>query len=161
MGMLMDERAADSRATLARLLSTIRPFGAAFIAALALTLVGTLCHVIAPILVGSMITAIARTLTAEHDVFTTGESPVALAWIDAGDRFDVILCDLMMPVMNGIDLFAAIQERAPELASRVVFFSGGAFTDEARAFLDRVENAALEKPFEPQQLRALVNARVR
>lgn len=72
MGMLTDERAADSKATLARLLSMIKPFRIAFIVALALTLIGTLCQVIAPILVGSMITTIARTLT----------DGIAVAWDD-------------------------------------------------------------------------------
>jgi len=64
MGMLTDEKAEDSRATLARLLSTIKPFRAAFIGALALTLIGTLCQVAAPMLVGDIITTIARTLTS-------------------------------------------------------------------------------------------------
>jgi PAS domain S-box-containing protein len=108
-----------------------------------------------------VLNAVRRTLAAEHDVVTTSESPVALGWIEAGQRFDLILCDMMMPVMSGIDLYAAIERVAPEQLARLVFFTGGAFTDEARAFLDRVDNPALEKPFEPQQLRALVNARVR
>jgi signal transduction histidine kinase/DNA-binding response OmpR family regulator len=108
-----------------------------------------------------VLNAVRRTLSSEHDVVTVSESPAALAWIEAGERFDVIICDLMMPVMTGIDLFAAIQRVAPELATRVVFFTGGAFTDEGRAFLERVDNISLDKPFEPQQLRALVNARVR
>jgi CheY-like chemotaxis protein len=108
-----------------------------------------------------VLSAVRRTLATEHDVVTTSESPVALAWIESGERFDLILCDVMMPVMSGIDLFAAIERVAPEQLDRLVFFTGGAFTDETRAFLDRVENPALEKPFEPQQLRALVNARVR
>lgn len=72
MGMLTDEKPVDSRATLARLLSTIKPFKVTFIAALALTLIGTLCQVIAPLLVGSMITTITRTLT----------DGVAIAWDD-------------------------------------------------------------------------------
>ncbi|HWB81588.1 MAG TPA: ATP-binding protein, partial [Nannocystaceae bacterium] len=108
-----------------------------------------------------VLAAVRRTLASEHDVVTTSESPAALARIESGERFDVILCDLMMPIMNGIDLFAAIQRLAPEQSQQVVFFTGGAFTDETRAFLERVENTALEKPFEPQQLRALVNSRVR
>ncbi len=108
-----------------------------------------------------VLSAVRRTLAPEHEVVMTTESPSALAWLEAGERFDVILCDLMMPVMSGIDLFAALERVAPRMAERVVFFTGGAFTEEARSFLERVANAALEKPFEPQELRALVNARVR
>ena len=44
------------------------------------------------------------------------------------------------------------------LAERVVFITGGAFTPEARRFLDTVPNQRLEKPFDAQQVRALVRA---
>ncbi|MCC6453838.1 MAG: ABC transporter ATP-binding protein [Caldilineaceae bacterium] len=62
-GLLTDEKAADSKETLSRLLSTIRPFRVVFIVAIILTLIGTISQVIAPRLVGSMITTITRTIT--------------------------------------------------------------------------------------------------
>jgi fluoride ion exporter CrcB/FEX len=42
----------------------------------------------------------------------------------------------------------------------MVFVTGGAFTAGARSFLDEVPNARVEKPFELETLRALVNARL-
>lgn len=63
MGLLTDDRAVHGRRTLMRLLSTIRPFRMAFVLALALTLAGTLCQVVAPRLVGNVITSITRPLT--------------------------------------------------------------------------------------------------
>src|SRR5262249_31119297 len=48
-----------------------------------------------------------RMALAEHDVVTTTNPAEALAWIHDGRRFDVILCDLMMPVMSGMDLYEA------------------------------------------------------
>jgi CheY-like chemotaxis protein len=80
----------------------------------------------------------------------------ALDDVARGERFDLVLCDLMMPEMTGMELHARLREVAPALADRTVFLTGGAFTPSARAFLARVGNARIEKPVEPDQLRALV-----
>jgi CheY-like chemotaxis protein len=81
----------------------------------------------------------------------------ALERISAGERFDAILCDLMMPEMSGMRLFDEIGRIEPALAERMVFLTGGAFTPSAREFLERVANARLEKPFQPAALRALLS----
>jgi CheY-like chemotaxis protein len=81
--------------------------------------------------------------------------------ITQGERFDVILCDLMMPQMTGMDLHARLESQLPEQAAQMVFLSGGAFTARARAFLEEVPNQRLEKPFDARQLLLLVNDRVR
>jgi len=62
----------------------------------------------------------------------------------------------MMPDMTGMELHAKVRDIAPVLAERTVFLTGGAFTPGAREFLARVPNAWIEKPFEPEALRALV-----
>jgi PAS domain S-box-containing protein len=82
-----------------------------------------------------------------HSVTGCTVAPEALALIDQGRRFDVVLCDLMMPGLSGMDLYAALCDRAPEQATRFVFLTGGAFTPRARRFLDSVPNPRLEKPF--------------
>ena len=71
--------------------------------------------------------------------------------IAKGDRYDVILCDLMMPVMTGMDLYAEVVRVAPKLVGRLVFMTGGAFTPRARAFLESVSNPCLEKPLDTSQ----------
>ena len=80
--------------------------------------------------------------------------------IEKGERFDVIMCDLMMPEMTGMDLHARLSQSRPSDAARMVFLTGGAFTTEAREFLDRVTNHRVEKPFDPVALRALVRDRL-
>ncbi|MBI3184216.1 MAG: response regulator [Myxococcales bacterium] len=105
--------------------------------------------------------AVRRTLSNEHEIVAETSAAAALERIQRGERFDVILCDLMMPAMTGMDLYAAIQKLEPEQASRMVFLTGGAFTPRARAFLDETPNQRMEKPFDTQNLRALVNERVR
>jgi CheY-like chemotaxis protein len=70
--------------------------------------------------------------------------------------YDVILCDLMMPDMTGMDLFAEVARRHPGVERRFVFMTGGAFTPRAIDFLAQVKNRRLEKPFETATLRATV-----
>jgi PAS domain S-box-containing protein len=100
--------------------------------------------------------AVARALSDDSDVDVVTEAKHALASIAAGERYDVILCDLMMPVMTGMDLYAEIVRTAPTLARRIVFMTGGAFTPRARAFLGSVVNPCLEKPLDMTKLRTLI-----
>jgi len=100
--------------------------------------------------------AIARALSEDNDVEVVTDAQHALARIAEGQRYDVMLCDLMMPVMTGMDLYAEIVKVAPKLAGRLVFMTGGAFTPRARAFLESVVNPCLEKPIDTSRLRSLV-----
>ncbi|HJL14420.1 MAG TPA: ATP-binding protein [Sandaracinaceae bacterium LLY-WYZ-13_1] len=104
--------------------------------------------------------AIARVLRA-HDVRVVARATEALEHLERGERFDVILCDVMMPEMTGVEFFQAFRGRWPDRADRVVFLTGGAFTEEARAFLSSVDNACLTKPFDVEALRAEVDRRAR
>ena len=105
--------------------------------------------------------AIQRVLAVDHEVIVVRSGAQALARVGSGERFDVIVCDLMMPHMTGMELHGEILGVAPDLAERMVFLTGGAFTVRARAFLDEVLNPRLEKPFTGSQLRALIDARMR
>ena len=80
----------------------------------------------------------------------------ALRLLDGGVGFDLILCDLMMPEMDGVDLHARLAARAPEQVARMVFLTGGAFSPRARRFLDEVPNPRVPKPFDGPALRGLV-----
>jgi CheY-like chemotaxis protein len=98
-----------------------------------------------------------RVLAPPHDVVTRTSAREALDALAADDGgWDVVLCDLMMPEMTGMDLHARLAADAPALAARFVFLTGGAFTERAREFLDRVPNPRLEKPFDPATLREVV-----
>jgi CheY-like chemotaxis protein len=94
------------------------------------------------------------------DVVALDRAPDALGRIEEGERFDVILCDLIMPVMTGMEFYESLGAVAPDQVPKVVFLTGGAFTLRAREFLDNVPNFRLEKPFELAALRSMVNERV-
>ncbi len=96
-------------------------------------------------------------LLRPHHVELAGGGREALAKLEGQAPFDVIVCDLMMPDMSGIDLFQEVCERWPKLGERFVFITGGSFTDKGRAFLDSVQVPVLEKPFGRAALRAIVD----
>jgi signal transduction histidine kinase len=101
-----------------------------------------------------------RALSPDHDVTTISNAEEVLRRIVAGERFDVILCDLLMPQMTGMDLHAELLRVEGDQAGRMVFLTGGAFTPRARAFLDEVPNHRIEKPFAAPHLRALISDRI-
>jgi len=105
--------------------------------------------------------AIARVLGGENDVRAVTSGAEALSILRGGAVFDVVLCDLMMPQMTGMDLHAILLAEAAEVAGRMVFITGGAFTSEGRTFLDTVPNQHVDKPFGAQHLRGVVRAMVR
>jgi CheY-like chemotaxis protein len=100
--------------------------------------------------------ALRLVLSDEHDVEVTVSARVALARLQAGEAFDVVLCDLMMPELSGMDFHRELSAFLPELASQVIFLTGGAFSHGATEFLERVPNARLSKPFQWSELRALI-----
>lgn len=90
---------------------------------------------------------LADLLAPEHDVDVETDAQAALGRIASGGRYDVIICDLMMPNMGGMDFQEVLEAQAPELAKRTVYMTGGAFTPRARAFIDRFADRSLDKPF--------------
>jgi CheY-like chemotaxis protein len=103
--------------------------------------------------------AVSSALSAGHDVAVTTSAVEALGRLEAGERFDLVLCDLMMPGMTGMELEARIARGAPDMVDRLVFMTGGAYTSAAQAFLD-AGRPYLDKPVDPAALRALVGDRL-
>jgi len=101
--------------------------------------------------------SIARALRPTHEVTTARSAGEALSRLERGEPFDVVVCDLMMPQMTGMELYQRVKGTDPRLADRFVFVTGGAFTDGARDFLARTPNPCLEKPFDFPLLRELID----
>jgi CheY-like chemotaxis protein len=108
-----------------------------------------------------VVNAVLRSLGNAHDVKAVLTAQKALDRIDAGERYDVIVCDLMMPQMTGMDLFEELSKIAPDQAERMVFMTAATFTPRARDFLDKTPNQRVEKPFDSIHFRALIDDRVR
>lgn len=99
--------------------------------------------------------SIRRVLERDHEVVMETSSREALGRFQAGERFDLVLCDVMMPQMSGPEFHAALGRLVPEQAKRVVFVTGGAFTATTLSYLEEVGARTVEKPFEAENLRAL------
>ena len=65
----------------------------------------------------------------------------------------------MMPDVSGMDVYERIARSRPDIARRFVFVTGGAFTERARAFVDEVGAAGVEKPFDLARLPHLLRER--
>ncbi len=100
-----------------------------------------------------------RLIERDHDVVVHTDSRRALALLAAGERFDLILCDLMMPGLSGMEFADRLRGIDVAAADTLVFLTGGAFTADANAFLR--SHHYLEKPFDPAAIRSLVSDRVR
>jgi CheY-like chemotaxis protein len=80
-------------------------------------------------------------------VVATANPHEAIALIDVGERFDLILVDVKMPTMNGIELRDRIAELSPAQARRVVFLTAGPSASEQKR-LSSLPNATLRKPLD-------------
>jgi PAS domain S-box-containing protein len=80
----------------------------------------------------------------------------AIKHIVNGTHFDVIVSDVMMPSMSGVELVEELQRVSPEHVRRLVFLSGGAFTPHIRQQLERLRAPRLAKPVSAKELRAWV-----
>lgn len=87
-----------------------------------------------------------RVLMRHATVAVANTGDQALRLLEGGLRPDVILTDLMMPKMNGIELYAEVERRFDGLADRMLFMSGGAFDLPSRRFCARMGSRVLAKP---------------
>jgi CheY-like chemotaxis protein/two-component sensor histidine kinase len=100
---------------------------------------------------------VTRLLQGECSAESTSSARAALERLSKGERFDLLLCDVMMPEMSGEAFFHQLGQVAPDQRERVVFITGGAFTPEARAFLESLPpGRCVFKPLAAEVLRALV-----
>jgi signal transduction histidine kinase len=72
-------------------------------------------------------------------------------------RYDLVVSDLRMPGLSGIELYDAIAEERPALLARLVFTTGDVASEEAAAFVARASCTVLQKPFELSALKALMS----
>lgn len=96
----------------------------------------------------------------EHEIIVTVGGPAALEHLARDARFDCVLCDVLMPDKNGIDIHNHLLTSAPHLAMRMLFMTGGLTSSVSRA-IDRTNQPCIEKPFTRDELlRALVRTTV-
>jgi CheY-like chemotaxis protein len=91
-------------------------------------------------------------------VLTAGREALDLLVVRQAN-FDLILCDLTMPDITGMDVYTRATQARADIGQRFVFMTGGTFSPRARDFLDQVPNERLDKPFDLQTVRNLARSR--
>jgi signal transduction histidine kinase/CheY-like chemotaxis protein len=95
-------------------------------------------------------------LLRHHSLTAKQSGRDALSVLRGGETFDVILCDLMMPDLSGADVHEQVVALGRGLERRMVFLTGGAFTEASRQFLERVPNPRFEKPIRADKIDAIL-----
>jgi CheY-like chemotaxis protein len=99
--------------------------------------------------------AVARALRSSAHVTIEDQPEVALERVRRGERFDLVLCDVMMPRMTGPEFFDEVIACAPEMRAGFVFISGG-MEGSVRRRLDATGQPCLQKPITTAALRELL-----
>ena len=90
-----------------------------------------------------------------HEVHLANSGTEALDQLRS-HSFDLVLCDLMMPDLSGIQVYEASSEHVNGAPPRFVFLTGGAVTDTAKRFLSETHHRVITKPFRPALVRQVI-----
>jgi CheY-like chemotaxis protein len=102
--------------------------------------------------------ALRAALQKRHEVVVESSGRAGLARILSDQRFDLVVCDLMMPDVSGMTILEAVRSACPVLLPRFVLMTGGVYTDEARILFQDLGVRVLEKPFDVADLEGLLPA---
>jgi CheY-like chemotaxis protein len=99
-------------------------------------------------------------MLSAHRTVQAASGEEAKKLLEVDQKFDLILCDVMMPGLSGMDLHQWLATDNPSLAERFIFITGGAFTPRTRKYLNQVDNLRLEKPFNIANFKKIVNDQI-
>ena len=105
-----------------------------------------------------VVKALARMLGSDHQVTCAHGAQEALTQMRSGAAWDVVLCDVMMPHMTGLELHGQLSAERPDLAERFIFMTGGGFSPRVQQALDSTGRALLDKPLDQSRLFSLLHA---
>jgi len=95
------------------------------------------------------------------EVNTVTNGLEAKARLTDNKDYGLLIIDIKMPVMNGIELYKYISEQNPKLANRVIFISGDILGRDTELFLEETRRPFLAKPFNSGELIKLVEETLR
>jgi CheY-like chemotaxis protein len=96
----------------------------------------------------------------QWDVSVSLSAVEALKRFEDGERFEAIVCDMMMPGMTGSTLHGELVRLLPDQAARMIFVTGGALTPETEAFVKEHPDRIVSKPFDVGDLERRMRARI-
>jgi signal transduction histidine kinase/CheY-like chemotaxis protein len=93
-----------------------------------------------------------RSLATHFECLGLARARIALDALRADHEFDVVVSDVVMPEMNGLEFFSELSHEHPDLAARTLFISGGITSDTLRAGVTDTGRPCLAKPIDVQEL---------
>ncbi len=87
-----------------------------------------------------------RRMLRQHEVIVAPGGREGLEKVRDEAGLDLIICDLMMPDVDGVAVHEEVSARHPGLARKFAFCSGGALTPRTKAYLEKRKVVVLEKP---------------
>ncbi|HEU0030332.1 MAG TPA: ATP-binding protein [Kofleriaceae bacterium] len=102
-----------------------------------------------------LLRSLARAVALEHDVVTALGGRAALELLASDHAFDLVICDLQMPNVDGVAIHEALSATAPGLLPRLVVMTGGAVTPRAAQFVEQTRPRLIGKPIDIDDVLAL------
>jgi nitrogen-specific signal transduction histidine kinase/CheY-like chemotaxis protein len=96
----------------------------------------------------------------EHEITVADSGREGVRLLDDGTSFDLIFCDVMMPDVTGRDVHEHITAHHPGMLDKIVFMTGGAFTERASEFIARVNAPRVDKPFDVSTIRTVLREKL-
>ena len=106
------------------------------------------------LIVQEFLTEILREEGHEVEIIDNGND--ALERLES-ENYDVILLDIKLPGMSGIDLYKHLQKTAKTLARKVLFITGDTMGKDTMAFISKAKPAYITKPFDAELLKKNIN----
>jgi CheY-like chemotaxis protein len=106
----------------------------------------------------AMIADAVASVLDDYDTTVVPSAEKALELVGGGASYDLVLCDIGLQGMSGIDLYSVICRHLPDLSQRFVFMTGGSLTPESDAFLRAHADRVIDKPFEFERIRRVIAA---
>lgn len=103
--------------------------------------------------VGGIICSVLEQMGYEVDQAMDGDEAMGLA---VETCYSVIICDLLMPRVNGMALYDVWLKEAPEAARRTIFVTGDSLGQETSEFIRRTGCRCIFKPFRLDDLAEVV-----
>jgi two-component system cell cycle sensor histidine kinase/response regulator CckA len=105
-----------------------------------------------------LLKCVERMLEDIHEVTAVISAPLAIELLEKNpNAYDIILCDLSMPIMNGGDFYNHIKNKFLGNEKKIIFMTGGSYTSEINQFISSTNNLCLDKPFEQPQLLQIID----
>ncbi len=99
-----------------------------------------------------LLQTLVQLVSDSHETVAFGDAREALQMLKSNSEFHLIICDMMMPKMGGMEFYDRIKAEMPELCSRILFLTGGSFTKKTTDFLNQQEIRSCEKPIQADDL---------